>query len=198
MTDERSTSGRGGGTDSRTRRQIALIALIAIAPIVLAWAAYHFWPRSERTNYGELLPTRVMPRITGERIGGAPGTFDTDALRGRWLVLYASGGNCDRSCEEALYATRQARTLQSAERDRVLRVWLVTDAAQPEPRIAREHPDLEIARVSPAAVARLPRGSGAIYLVDPLGNMVLAWPVAPDIKALAHDLSHLLHASQIG
>ena len=203
MTEERRSSVSGHSTDLRTRWLIALVALIAIAPIVLAWAAYHYWPRSDRTNYGELLATRVMPRIAGERIAGerigrAPAVFDTDALRGRWLVLYASGGACDAHCEGALFATRQARTLQNAERDRVLRVWLVTDGVQPSPRVAEEHPDLVIARVPPEAVARLPRGSGAIYLVDPLGNLVLAWPVAPDIKALAHDLSHLLQASQIG
>ncbi|MBS0326505.1 MAG: hypothetical protein JSS46_08170 [Proteobacteria bacterium] len=198
MTDERSPSIPPRGTDRRTRRLIVLIALIAVAPIVLAWGAYHYWPRNARTNYGELLTTAPMPRITGERIGGTSAAFDTDALRGRWLVLYASGGGCDSHCEQALYATRQARTLQNAERNRVLRIWLVTDSAQPSAQIAGEHPDLEIARVSPASVTKLPRGSAAIYLVDPLGNLVLAWPVEPDIKALAHDLSHLLRASQIG
>ncbi|HEX8740938.1 MAG TPA: hypothetical protein VF925_12450 [Casimicrobiaceae bacterium] len=198
MSGEPGAAPPGRGTDATTRRQIALIALIAVAPMVLAWAAYHYWPRNARTNYGELLATRVMPRITGERIGAPRTVFDSDALRGRWLVLYASGGACDARCAQALYATRQARTLQNAERDRVLRVWLVTDAAEPDPRIAAEHPDLEIARVPPASVARLPHGSDAIYLVDPLGNLVLAWPIAPDIKALAHDLSHLLRASQIG
>lgn len=198
MSDERAGRAPGHGTDAATRRLIALIALIAVAPMILAWAAYHFWPRNERTNYGELLATRPIPRITGERIGGSRGPFDTDTLRGRWLVLYASGGVCAASCEQALYATRQARTLQNAERERVLRVWLVTDAAEPPARIAAEHPDLEVARVPASEVATLPQGSDAIYLVDPLGNLVLAWPVAPDIKALAHDLSHLLRASQIG
>lgn len=197
--------GRGGplpaahrGTDRATKRMIALIALVAAAPFILAWAAYHYWPRSERTNYGELLATRPMPVITGERIGAAPVPFDSNKLRGHWLILYASGGACDAACQDALYATRQARTLQNAQRDRVLRVWLVTDSALPDSRVSAMHPDLEIARVPAAAVASLPRGANAIYLVDPLGNLVLAWPVAPDIKALARDLSHLLAASQIG
>lgn len=198
MTGDPKVPHRTGGTDTATRRLVALIALVAVAPMILAWAAYHYWPRSERTNYGELLATRPLPRITGERIGGPHAAFDTDGLRGRWIVLYASGGACGARCEEALYATRQARTLQNAERERVLRVWLVTDATPPAPQVATEHPDLEIARVPAASVANLPRGSDAIYLVDPLGNLVLAWPVAPDIKRLARDLSHLLRASQIG
>lgn len=189
---------RPARTDRATKRMIVLIALVAIAPVLLAWAAYHYWPRNERTNYGELLVTRPMPRIVGERIDGSRAAFDSETLRGRWLVLYASGGACDAPCREALYATRQARTLQNAERERVLRVWLVTDAVAPPPQVSAAHPDLEIARVSATSVAALPRGSAAIYLVDPLGNLVLAWPVAPDIKALAGDLSRLLRASQIG
>jgi hypothetical protein len=52
--------------------------------------------------------------------------------------------------------------------------------------------------VAPAVLATWPRGDDAIYLVDPLGNEVLAWPMDPDIKALAKDLTRLLHASQIG
>ena len=44
----------------------------------------------------------------------------------------------------------------------------------------------------------LPKGADRLYLVDPLGNFVLAWPLQPDIKALAKDLTRLLHASSIG
>jgi hypothetical protein len=52
--------------------------------------------------------------------------------------------------------------------------------------------------VAPAAVAALPEGAGRIYLIDPLGNFVLAWPLRPDIKAMARDVARLLRASSIG
>jgi hypothetical protein len=59
-----------------------------------------------------------------------------------------------------------------------------------------EHPDLVVVRV--ANPPALPRGGNRIYLVDPLGNFVLAWPAKPDIKAMAKDLTRLLRASSIG
>jgi len=37
-----------------------------------------------------------------------------------------------------------------------------------------------------------------IYLIDPLGNVVLRYPVDPDIKRMAKDLERLLRASRIG
>jgi hypothetical protein len=58
----------------------------------------------------------------------------------------------------------------------VQRVWLVTDDAAPDPALLAQHPDLQLARVSPAALAGLPADADRIYLIDPLGNLVLAFP----------------------
>jgi hypothetical protein len=183
-------------TTPRARRQLALIAAIALAPVVLSYLAYHFWPRDARVNYGTLLTARTLEPIAGTTLDGKP--FSSAALRGRWIVLYASPGACPASCANALYATRQARTIQNAERERVVRLWLVTDAAPPGASLLAEHPDLAVVRVAARAVAQLPLGGDRIYVVDPLGNFVLAWPSKPDIKALAKDLARLLRASAIG
>ena len=91
---------------------------------------------------------------------------------------------------------QQARTIQNAERERVVRVWLVTGGPAPPESLLAEHPDLAVVRID--APPALPRGTRRIYLVDPLGNFVLAWPSKPDIKAMAKDLGRVLRASSIG
>jgi hypothetical protein len=184
---------RATGTSARNKRILALLLAIAIAPVVLAYVAYYAWPRDARVNYGELL-SGTLATIDGNRLDGTP--FTSDALRGRWVVLYAAAGDCAGDCPAALYASRQARTIQNAERERVVRVWLLTGDAPPPAALLAEHPDLTVVRVDrPPA---LPRGSARIYLVDPLGNFVLAWPSKPDIKAMAKDLGRVLRASSIG
>jgi hypothetical protein len=180
-------------TSARTRRTMLLLAAIAVAPVVLAYLAYYVFPRDARINYGELLSHTTIAPIAGTRVDGQP--FDVQALRGRWIVLYQSPGACNDECQAALYAGRQSRTIQNAERERVVRVWVVT-GGEPAPALVAEHPDLVV--VHAANPAALPRGSGHIYLVDPLGNYVLAWPSKPDIKAMAKDLTRVLHASSIG
>ncbi len=35
-------------TSARNKRLLALIAAIALAPVVLSYAAYYFWPRDAR------------------------------------------------------------------------------------------------------------------------------------------------------
>jgi hypothetical protein len=178
------------------RRTLLLIAAIGIAPIVASYITYYFWPRQARVNYGELLLTRPAPPIEGVRTDGRP--FRLEDLRGRWVLLMSSQARCDAICERVLYATRQARTIQGADQDRVVRVWLVTGEGDVPPALLAQHPGLDVVRIAEAAQANLFTSDGRIYLIDPLGNWVLAWPADPDIKALAKDLARVLRASQIG
>ncbi len=179
-----------------SRRALVLVALVCIAPVAASYAFYYLFPRDPQANYGQLLPTRPAPDVAGTARDGAP--FRLAGLAGKWAVVVAAPGACDAGCARALYATRQARTIQGREMDRVVRVWLVTDDAAPPAALLAEHPDLTTARVAPGALAAWGAGADRIYVVDPLGNLVLAFPRDPDVKAMAGDLTRLLKASRIG
>ncbi len=183
-----------GRTTRSTRRLLVLLAVIALAPVVLSYLAYYALPRDARVNYGTLLPTTPLAEFAGIELDGS--VFGSSALRGRWIMLIVAPAACDAHCEAALYASRQARTIQNAERERVQRVWLIPDERAPSAAVLAEHPDLRVVRVR--SLPAMPVGEERMYLVDPLGNFVLAWPSNPDIKALAKDLSRLLRASRIG
>jgi hypothetical protein len=180
----------------RGRRTLLLIVAIGLAPIVASYAIYYLSPRQAHVNYGELLATTAAPLIDGVRADGRP--FSLTDLRGRWAIVMASSDGCDARCERMLYATRQARTIQGSDQERVARVWLTRDGGELPAAITAEHPGLERVRVAPSALATSRFADGRIYLIDPLGNWVLAWPADPDIKKLANDLGRLLRASQIG
>jgi hypothetical protein len=178
------------------RRTLLLIAAVVLAPVVASYVVYYGFPRPPGVNYGTLLPTGPAPAIDGTRADGSP--FRLVDLRGRWVLLATGRGDCDPACERSLYATRQARTMQGKDQDRVVRVWLVPGDGAPAVGLLAQHPDLVAARVAPAALDALPGGAGPIYLVDPLGNLVLRYPVDPDIRGIANDLTRLLKASGIG
>jgi cytochrome oxidase Cu insertion factor (SCO1/SenC/PrrC family) len=180
----------------RARRTLLLIAAAVVAPVALSYFFYYVAPRAAFTNYGELLPTAPLPDLAGTTLEGRP--FRTAELLGKWTILVPAGGACDAACGDALYATRQARTMQGKDMDRVARAWIVTDDATPSAARLAEHPGIVVARVDPAEARKLPKAGSAPLLVDPMGNVVLAWPARPDAKALAKDLSRLLKASRIG
>ncbi|MEP7327565.1 MAG: hypothetical protein ABI777_00035 [Betaproteobacteria bacterium] len=180
----------------KNRRTLYLIALIAAAPAIASYTVYYFFPPDRRANYGELLPTHPAPALTGVAADGAPFAFST--LAGKWVLAMAAPAGCDAACIQALYATRQARTIQGREMERLVRVWFVTDDATIDPALLTEHPGLLVVRGRPEAWSRLNVGPDRMVLLDPLQNLVLAFPRNPDIKAMARDLSRLLKASRIG
>jgi hypothetical protein len=184
------------GTPTRTKRTLGLLAAIALAPAVIAALVYYVFPREARTNYGELLPTRAAPMVSGTLADGR--AFTLADLKGKWAMVIGAGGACAPSCEKALYAMRQARTIQNAEAERVARVWFVTDGATPVAALLAQYPGMIVARGDASVAEALAAGENRIVLIDPRGNLVLAWPQDPDIKALARDLTKLLRVSQIG
>lgn len=178
------------------RWPLVAIAAVAIAPVVASYAVYYLFPRSAIVNYGTLLPTASVPAIDGLRADGTPFRFDD--LRGRWVLVAAGDGACDAACERLLYATRQARTMQGKEQERIVRVFLATGGRAPAAELLAQHPGLVVVRVADGAPASLPGGAAHLYVVDPLGNLVLRYGDDPDIKGVAKDLTRLLKASRIG
>ena len=117
------------------KRTLLMIAAAVIAPVALSYGVYYLSPRGTFTNYGELLPTRPAPAISGTRADGSP--FRIAQAQGRWTIVVASAGTCDVACAQQLYATRQARTMQGRERERIERLWLVPDGVSARSQGAR-------------------------------------------------------------
>lgn len=178
------------------RRTLFLIAALALAPIVAAYVVYYLFPRQPRANYGTLLATAPAPQIVGKNADGS--SFRLDDLHGRWVLLWGMRGSCDSACEKMLYATRQARTMQGKDQDRIVRLWVVVGDTMPAPALVTQQPGLIVVHATESALDALPGGRSALYVIDPLGNLVLRYPEDPDIRGVANDLGRLLKASRIG
>jgi hypothetical protein len=95
---------------------------------------------------------------------------------------------------------RQARRAQGKDQDRVERLWVVTDAGRPRAELLGA---IEGTRIEPAAgIAAMFPTAGAIsdhiYVIDPLGNLMMRYPRDPDSSRLLKDLQRLLKVSRIG
>ncbi len=186
-----------------SRLTLWLVLAICAAPIVAALVAYFLWQPQSRNNYGSLIaPQRPLPALATTTLGGQ--AIDLRSLRGKWIMLSADYAACDRHCQQKLYALRQVRASTGDKQTRIERVWLVLDEQAVSPQVLAEHPGLQVVRISAAqAQAFLPlpvTGSiqAPIYLVDPLGNLMLQWPAEADMKRMRKDLGRLLWASRIG
>jgi hypothetical protein len=199
-------SSRTESSVRRGRLKLYLVLAICAAPVIASYVAYYFVRPEARSNYGTLVdPQRPMPALRLTTLDGKP--FDAATLRGRWLMVMVAGGDCAAACTNRLYHLRQVRLTAGKDRDRVERVWLIPDAA-PVPTMAiREYDGTAMLRADPAELARwLPPEAGEpvdaygdhIYIVDPLGNLMMRFPRDADPNMTKRDLSKLLRASRIG
>jgi cytochrome oxidase Cu insertion factor (SCO1/SenC/PrrC family) len=179
---------------------LLLIFAVAVAPFVLAWVAYLFWEPERHMNHGELIEPHQLPVAPLARLDGRP--FRLDEHRGKWVLIHADSGACAESCRKQLYYMRQVRLALGANRDRVERVWLLTDDRRPATEIATLYDGVDLVSAAGSAlVAALPAvrdPSDHVYLVDPLGNLMLRFPKDPDPKRILKDLQRLLKVSRIG
>ncbi|MFW6093251.1 MAG: hypothetical protein ACODAC_04700, partial [Pseudomonadota bacterium] len=112
--------------------------------------------------------------------------------RGRtWWLWVVPAGPCDAPCREALHQLRQLHALLNRDASRVRRA-LVAEVRPSNADLAREYPKLSFLSGS---LAPLERG---IYVVDPLGNVILHYPMEDAGEPVLDDLEHLLRVSQIG
>jgi hypothetical protein len=167
----------------RARLKLAALGLFFAAPFALAWLAWSLdWAPGATSNYGELItPPRPIP--------GAP----LGALRGKWVMVSADGAACDAYCERKLYFMRQVRRAQGKDMDRVERLWLVSGAGAPRPELLAAIEGTRVVAFSDASLS-----PDHIYLVDPLGNLMMHFPRDPDASRMIRDLQRLLKYSRIG
>ena len=167
--------------------KLAAVFAVCAAPFVLGWLAYeNRWFSGRAGNYGELIAPRP--------IDGALG-----ALRGKWVLVTADPAACAAECERKLYVVRQVRKAQGKDAERIERLWLITHSAKLRAELVAA---LEGARLATPGAPLLQSLPGAplehIYLVDPLGNLMMRFPAEPDPAKMIKDLQRLLKYSSFG
>jgi hypothetical protein len=172
---------------SKPAKLFAILAVCA-APFVFGTLAYVFrWTPGAAGNYGELIAPHVL----------AMPPFD--ALRGKWILVTFDASACDASCERKLYYMRQVRKAQGKDQDRMARLWLLTDAGTPRAAVVAAMEGMRIERADESLAKRFPGPPTAhIYLVDPLGNLMLRFPPEPDPSRMLKDVQRLLKYSRVG
>lgn len=185
------------------RLQLILLALLFAAPPLLA-LLFYFVPALQpeaRTNYGELVqPVIPLPELAWRDAAGE--AVARERLLGRWTLLYPATTDCDLRCEQDLYNLRQLRLLLNEKRSRVQRVLAVvepSDMGALAERLTPSHADLQIVAVPTEDTALFHSGPpGTVWVIDPLGNVMMRYPPEPDLRRMLRDIKRLLRLSQIG
>ncbi len=188
----------------RGRWKFFAILAVCVAPLAASYLTYYVIKPQGRTNYGTLLDPRQhpMPALNASTLDGKPATLE--AYQGKWIMLQVNDADCQQACREKLFEMRQLRLTQGRDQGRIERVWLVTDEQPVETILLREYDGTHLLRVKPETLkAWLPTEPGTspadhLYMIDPLGNLMMRFPKDADPNKIKKDLTRLLKASSIG
>src|ERR1700722_5495153 len=192
---------------ARNLRTLALLAGLFLMPLALAFCTYYgsAWRPIRTVNHGVLIsPARLLPAASLPRLA-TPGAAATPGplLRGQWTLVYLGSGACAAECRQALFVMRSARLALNSDMGRVAQVFLVTGACCAA-ALAQEYPGVRLIDASgaPAAalVADFPQDARAqtLFVVDPLGNLMMSYDARENSRGLLEDLQKLLRLSPIG
>ena len=207
--DARSDAHRQGAQ----RWKFLFLAALFFVPLGLSFLWYY--GRTELrpdagVQRGELIhPARPLPQLTLPLATG--GTTASAFLERTWTLLYLAPGPCDQTCRARITELRQLRLALGRESNRVTGVLLYTGPAPDRNWLETEHTGLIAASLedlddrdrmltpfpggdNPAALM----AAGRVYLVDPNGNLMMAYPAGTPLKDIHEDLKRLMRLSRIG
>jgi len=187
------------------------LVLLFVGPVLLSWVMFQtqdLWWSGTTGNYGELITPARPVQLPGLQTYDGE-VFDGTYLRGRWTMVILAEKPQDAGSRESLYTTRQVRTALEKDQERVQRLLVLEKPPSPELRdeLGRIDPELIVTVAPEKGLAPIrkelsPSGSsandGVVYLIDPLGNLMMRYPAGFEGKRMLKDLRRLLKVSQIG
>lgn len=192
------------------KKRLVIIFALFFLPLAIAAIWYTLLPTNYRpgstTNNGNLIlpiyPVQAFEQRTKD--GAVYGGKD---LEKKWTLVHLIAGNCDEACSKWLYHTRQIRIALAEDMERVNRLSVVdsAEAAANNIKMWESHPDMQVIisskgglreQIQTSAEQAYPANS--VFLVDPLGNLMMHFPPDIEPKKLMKDLEKLLKLSRIG
>jgi hypothetical protein len=190
-----------------SRRTLLLLAALFILPFVVGSGLFWLdWRPGKFGNHGELLqPPRVLPASGLYHADGRP--LPTPELLGKWLLVLPVKGSCNTTCRSNLQGMLQVHVALNKEQNRLQRVIIVSDVSDsandpPMPELQRLFPGLLVAAVQAGVAAEAWHGAlngrgQDVFIVDPLGNVMMRYDDPADMRGVLKDLERLLKYSWI-
>lgn len=191
----------------RQRWVVPLLAVLFFGPLLAAWLFYFTgdgWRPGGSVNHGRLLaPTVTLAAFSPPgSAAGAPSLF-----RENWTLLVMGDQRCEAACRDVLDKVRRVRLALRQEAPRVRRVLL----SEPPPPSDQDTGLSSLSVLDPpgrAILAGIEEAAGAqvqvraqvwsVFVVDPLGNVIMVFQPDFEMRGMLADLKRLLRLSRIG
>ncbi len=163
---------------SSNRWTLIVFFLVFTVPVLAAYFALYsgWWQKQGSTEHGQLLTPPLIVNDLALR-NKQNQLLDETVFRKRWWLIYIAPQTCDEACKNTQFLMQQIKIGLGADQNR-LHLWQGQGAAQAE---------------------------GQLYIMDPLGQIMLRYPTYADPKesvlkgrGILKDLQKLFKVSHIG
>ena len=195
----------------KNRRKLLTIVAWFLIPLAVATTWYKVLPErfhpTSSTNNGELLdPIFTLDPFEHQTVQGV--VFSNKDVEKVWTLVHFVEGQCDELCSQSLYRTRQLRISLGKDIDRLNRVVVLGLSGEGESnqKMWASHPDLRVLISAEngvgsqikSRVENIPFSRDALFLIDPLGNVMMHFSETLPPKLIKKDIRKLLKLSHIG
>lgn len=187
----------------RSMKTFYLLILVFILPFTMAVLLHFIDLKPTGKSYGNLVqPPKSLQIPALKDMQGK--VFKTAQWNKIWSVVTIDTTGCAAACAARVHMLKQVHTSINKDIDRVQRVLLVPadTGSQGYAEIQKKYPDLIILAGADIETskfaAQFDANKGNVFLVDPLGNLMMTYPDKFDPKGLRSDLTRLLKNSWAG
>ena len=195
--------------NQNTLGKILLISLFAafFIPLIIAmWILYGSNTlSSSSTSHGTLFqPPQELAYFSLQTNSGAK--LEKQDLQRKWTLLYIGGTACNVQCEANLTKMQQVTFALGQTSETIQRIYIGLEDSKNKLAIEKlfiEYPQMQVYWfTSDQMYAAVPQfknlSQHQIYIVNPLGQLMMLYPKHATLEGIKDDLKKLLKISKIG
>jgi cytochrome oxidase Cu insertion factor (SCO1/SenC/PrrC family) len=189
----------------RGRKVVLLMLIFFIVPIAVVIMMYKLDWKPNGESLGELVKPARLLDSTSEFKNNEGSVLSATFWKEKWSVVYIAG-DCQKACLDKLHEMRQLHVSLYKDIERAQRVLITS--TQDVASIKRDYPDMIIINQPIENIAKLSQQfqvnnedvstSNRLYLVDPLGHLMMSYQPSIPLANVRKDLSRLLRFSWAG
>ncbi len=190
-----------------------LLFVMFIAPVFFAVYVFNTTTSDAYVtkNKGNLITPAIELKNINLKYVGNNKPYNLIDQEHQWVMVFVDAGECDERCKRQLVVMRQTRLAQGGEYTRINRLYVMMQpqSTQFMKEVKDFHPDLDIVTGSQQQLNNVIQqftlsdkvdvgNANRIYIIDPIGNLMMYYELDADAADIAKDLKRLLHVSQMG
>jgi cytochrome oxidase Cu insertion factor (SCO1/SenC/PrrC family) len=187
------------------RKVLLLMLVFFIVPIIVVILMYKLNWKPSGTSLGELVNPPHLLAPPNELKSNDGSLLPAQLWKEKWTVVYIAG-ECEKNCLDKLHDMRQLHASLYKDSDRAQRVLITT--TQDVTHIKQDYPDLIVINQPVSNVTKLSEQfqingedfttSNRLYLVDPLGHLMMSYQSKVPLADVRKDVTRLLRYSWAG